>query len=46
MTTYAAVAAGELDVVSGDVRRLTGHEPMSLEQMLEAHPESWAHLRS
>jgi len=44
VTTYAAVAAGELDVVSDDVRRLTGREPMSLEQMLEAHPESWAHL--
>ena len=44
VTTYAAIAAGELDVVSDDVQRLTGREPMSLEAMLAAHPESWAHL--
>jgi NAD(P)H dehydrogenase (quinone) len=46
VTTYAAIAAGELDVVTDHVERLTGREPMTLEGMLEAHPESWAHLRS
>ena len=46
VTTYSAIAAGELDVVTDLVRRLTGREPMTLEAMLEAHPESWAHLRS
>ena len=30
ISTYAAVATGELDVVSDDVQRLTGHPPMSL----------------
>jgi uncharacterized protein YbjT (DUF2867 family) len=45
VTTYAAIAAGELDVVTDHVARLTGHEPMTLEDMLEAHPESWKHLR-
>jgi uncharacterized protein YbjT (DUF2867 family) len=44
VTTYAAVAAGELEAVSGDVERLTGHAPMTLEQFLEANPESYAHL--
>jgi NAD(P)H dehydrogenase (quinone) len=34
VTSYAAVAAGELDVVSDDVRRLTGEEPATLEQYL------------
>jgi uncharacterized protein YbjT (DUF2867 family) len=46
VTTYAAIAAGELDVVSDSVERLTGRPPMTLDEMLEAHPESWAHLRS
>ena len=46
VTTYAAIAAGELDVVSDSVERLTGRAPMTLDEMLEAHPQSWAHLRS
>jgi NAD(P)H dehydrogenase (quinone) len=46
VTTYAAIAAGELDAVTDHVRRVAGHEPMSLEGMLEAAPESWAHLRA
>jgi len=45
VTSYAAVAAGELDVVTDTVARLTGHEPLTLPEFLEAHPESWAHLR-
>jgi uncharacterized protein YbjT (DUF2867 family) len=44
VTTYAAVAAGELDEVSGDVESLTGHPPIGLEQFLEANPESYSHL--
>ena len=46
VTTYAAIAAGELDVVTEDVARLSGREPMTLEGMLDAHPESWAHIGS
>jgi NAD(P)H dehydrogenase (quinone) len=45
VTSYAAIATGELDVVTDTVARLAGHEPMTLAELLEAHPESWAHLR-
>jgi uncharacterized protein YbjT (DUF2867 family) len=44
VTSYAAIADGSLDVVTDTVRRLTGHEPMTLVEFLHAHPESWAHL--
>lgn len=44
VTTYTAVANGELDVVTDDVERLTGHPPTTLEQLMERYPESWAHL--
>lgn len=44
VTSYAAIAAGELATVSGDVRRVAGHEPMSYAQFLRDHPEAWAHL--
>jgi NAD(P)H dehydrogenase (quinone) len=33
VTTYTAIAAGELDGVSDDVRRITGHEPLSLSSL-------------
>lgn len=45
ITSYLAVANGELDVVSDTVERLTGHRPLSLREYLAAHPESYAHLR-
>ena len=45
VTSYAAVADGDLDVVTDTVLRLTGVDPMTLPDFLEAHPESWAHLR-
>lgn len=45
ITSYLAIAAGELDVVSDTVERLTGHPPQSLREYLDAHPESYAHLR-
>jgi NAD(P)H dehydrogenase (quinone) len=44
VTTYLAIAAGELDVVTGAVEQLAGHPPTSLADFLRAHPESWAHL--
>ena len=34
MSTYTAIAAGELDVVSDDVARLTGHPATSLADLL------------
>ncbi|GAA2473840.1 SDR family oxidoreductase [Terrabacter carboxydivorans] len=36
VSTYTAVAAGELDGVSDDVERLTGRRPMSLREYLES----------
>jgi NAD(P)H dehydrogenase (quinone) len=45
VTSYAAIADGTLDVVTDTVRRVTGHEPMTLPEFLEAQQESWAHLR-
>ena len=41
VTTYAAIAAGELDVVTDDVERIAGHPPMTLVELLQRHPESW-----
>ena len=34
VSTYTAIAAGELAGVTDDVRELTGREPMSLAQVL------------
>jgi uncharacterized protein YbjT (DUF2867 family) len=45
VTSYVAIARGELDEVSDVVERLAGHPPMSLEALLERYPESWAHLQ-
>jgi uncharacterized protein YbjT (DUF2867 family) len=45
VTTYAAIAAGELDVVSGEVERLAGHPPAGLADFLAAHPDALDHVR-
>jgi NAD(P)H dehydrogenase (quinone) len=44
VTSYLAIAKGEMDVVSDSVARLTGHEPANLEACLSAHPEGYQHL--
>jgi NAD(P)H dehydrogenase (quinone) len=44
VSTYTAIAAGELALVSGDVEAVTGHPPAALRDLMAAHPESWAHL--
>jgi uncharacterized protein YbjT (DUF2867 family) len=36
VSTYTAIAAGEVATVSDDVRRLTGRAPLTLRQVLEA----------
>lgn len=46
VTSYEAVAAGELDVVTDTVERLAGHAPMALPEFLERNPGSWAHIVS
>lgn len=45
VSSYLAVAAGELDVVSDVVSRLTGRSPQTLPDYLDAHPHEWEHLR-
>jgi NAD(P)H dehydrogenase (quinone) len=44
VTSYTAIAAGELDVVSTTVGELTGHPPMGLPEFLRRNPESYKHL--
>jgi uncharacterized protein YbjT (DUF2867 family) len=44
VTSYAAVASGELDLVSEGVERLAGHPPQALEPFIRAHPDLWAHI--
>jgi len=44
VTSYTAVANGDLERVTDDVERLTGRRPQSLREFLAAHPESVAHL--
>ncbi len=44
VTSYAAITAGEMDVVSETVSSLTGHAPMRLADFLRRYPESYRHL--
>ncbi|WP_149182225.1 SDR family oxidoreductase [Streptomyces sp. TRM49041] len=44
VTSYEAIARGELGAVSDTVERLTGHAPMTLPEYLVKHPRSYAHL--
>ena len=45
VSSYLAIAAGEMDVVSDTVPRLAGHPAMSLPDYLSAHPNSYAHIQ-
>jgi NAD(P)H dehydrogenase (quinone) len=45
VTSYLAIAAGELAEVTDVVPRLTGHPARTVAEHLRAHPEDWAHLR-
>ena len=44
VTSYTAIAAGELAAVTGDVAKLAGHPAVGLEEMMRRNPASWAHL--
>jgi NAD(P)H dehydrogenase (quinone) len=46
VTTYAAIANGDLEAVSGDVAAVSGQPAMSLAELLRRHPDSVARLRS
>jgi uncharacterized protein YbjT (DUF2867 family) len=44
ISSYVAMASGEFDVVSDAVRRIAGHEPVSLEQYVRAEPGALDHV--
>jgi NAD(P)H dehydrogenase (quinone) len=44
VTSYAAIAAGDLEAVSDCVARFLDREPQRLADWLRANPESWRHL--
>jgi NAD(P)H dehydrogenase (quinone) len=44
VTTYEAIAAGDLEAVTDTVEELTGREPRRLGDWLRDNPESWRHL--
>ena len=44
VTTYVAIAVGDLEAVSGDVADLAGHPPMDLAEFLRRNPDSYRHL--
>jgi NAD(P)H dehydrogenase (quinone) len=44
VTSYLAIAAGELATVSDVVPRLTGHPARTVAEHLRTHPEDWASL--
>jgi NAD(P)H dehydrogenase (quinone) len=44
ITSYAAVANGEMDIVSDTVARVTGRPAAELEPFLRANPDLWRHL--
>lgn len=46
VSSYLAIAAGELATVTDVVPRLTGHPARTVADHLRAHPEDWAHLRA
>jgi uncharacterized protein YbjT (DUF2867 family) len=45
VTSYVAIARGEMDEVTDWVERLSGHPPTELAQLLTRHPDAYAHLR-
>jgi NAD(P)H dehydrogenase (quinone) len=44
VTTYAAIANGDLEAVSGDVAAVAGHPPMGLAEFLRRNPDSHSRL--
>jgi NAD(P)H dehydrogenase (quinone) len=44
VTSYLAIAAGELSTVTDVVPTVTGHPARTVAAHLRAHPEDWAHL--
>lgn len=45
VTSYLAIAAGQLETVTDVVPTVTGHPALTVTEHLRRHPEDWAHLR-
>ena len=46
VTTYAAIANGDLEAVSGDVAAVAGRPSMTLAEFLRRDPDSYRHLQA
>ena len=46
VTSYAAIATGEMDVVTDHIVRLAGHPPLSMPEYLAADPAAIERVRS
>ncbi len=44
VSTYVAIATGEMSVVSHTVQALAGHAPQTLADYVRRHPESYQHI--
>ena len=44
VSTYLAIARGEMSVVSHTVEALTNHAPQTLADYIHQHPESYQHI--
>jgi NAD(P)H dehydrogenase (quinone) len=44
ISTYVAIATGEMSIVSHTVEALTGHAPQTLADYVHQHPESYQHI--
>lgn len=45
ITSYTAIADGDVAEVTDAVERIAGHPAQTLREVLDEHPETWAHLR-
>ncbi len=44
VSTYVAIATGEMSIVSHTVKALTGHTPQTIADYVHQHPESYQHI--
>jgi uncharacterized protein YbjT (DUF2867 family) len=44
VTSYQAIATGELGAVTSTVEEITGQQPQSFADFLRTHPHAWSHL--
>jgi uncharacterized protein YbjT (DUF2867 family) len=46
VTSYAAIATGELELRTDDVERVAGHRPQSFAEFLQRNPDAIEHVRT